>query len=90
VISPLGFPIVILLYGTLYAAGPQGRQQPGAGIAQYFVLGLLLVQTLVIGFFLVRTERGARFLVGVLLIYELLFALCAGAMAGMSIAGDSL
>ncbi len=89
-IIPIGFPIVILLYGTLHAAGPEGRQQPGAWIATYIVFGLLLVQALTSLHFLVRTERGARFLVGVVLIYELLFALCAAAMALMSVAGDWL
>src|SRR5207253_133646 len=69
-LSCLLFTFGMLLYGTLQAM-KEGQLQPLAWIAPYFFYAMLLPQVALSTFFVVRTPAGTRFLLSVVLMWEL-------------------
>ena len=82
----LVFAFGMLLYGTLQARAG-GQPQPLAWIAPYFLYAMLLAQVTLSILFMVRTPAGTRFLLSVVLMWELLLSYCAGLTALMSVSG---
>ena len=84
----LGFatPVLLLLYGTLHAAGPEWTPQPGAAIAPAVVYGALLVHLAVVATIAYRSRAGRSLILAAGML-QLWVAIGMGFVALMSVSG---
>lgn len=85
---PLGFltPVLLLLYGTLHAAGPGWSPQPGAGIAPVVVYGILFTHLAFVTVTAYRSKVGRELVLAVGML-QLWIAIGMGFVALMSVSG---
>ena len=86
VLSCFAFPFVILIFGTIYAAGPKWQPQPFSNVGHHAVSGLLVLQLILSAVSIFRSV-GSRFFVLAIQLWGMLISLSAGFIASMSISG---
>src|SRR5437016_1385419 len=85
--SCLLFPVAIAAHGALHAADANFRPHPTSWIAPYVIWPLLMGQLLISAWFVVKTARGTKALLSVVLISIFLYSLSTALIAGMAVSG---
>ncbi len=81
-----GWPVLVLLYGTVWRAGENWTPQPGAQYADMILLSVMLVQGLLVAF-LVWRHRGRRWLFASWGLLQCFLTLATSFITSMSVSG---
>jgi hypothetical protein len=84
------FPVAILIYGTVWSAGPSFEPNPHADMAPYVVFPIIIAQLVASIALVFFAKSGLRLLVLAAVSWEIVLSLCAGFVAFMSVSGQWL